>query len=123
MTAPFEVDFSTLPLALRYKLLTDAELLRVNLDAYKPIARLFGNLYARLGEKLVLKRQRVGGRERCRRGGRSRRDEVLIHEWIAQVVEPLSTRRKGRRLKFAAHEMKKKVTSDGFAGGLWWCKS
>ena len=27
------------------------------LDAYKPIARLFGNLYARLGEKFVLKRQ------------------------------------------------------------------
>jgi len=26
----------------------DAERLRVNLDAYKPIARLFGNLYARL---------------------------------------------------------------------------
>jgi hypothetical protein len=35
----------------------DAERLRVNLDAYKPIARLFGNLYARLGEKFVLKRQ------------------------------------------------------------------
>jgi hypothetical protein len=29
----------------------DAERLRVNLDAYKPIARLFGNPYARLGEK------------------------------------------------------------------------
>jgi hypothetical protein len=72
-------------------------------------ARLFGNLYARLGEKFVLKRQilyRVGGRERCRRGGRLRRDEVLIPEWVAQVVEALSTRRKGRRLKFAAHEMK-----------------
>jgi hypothetical protein len=114
MTAPFEVDFSTLPLNLRYKLLAalvvprpialvttvgkdgvvnaapfsffnvfsedpalvvlglqprpdgtpkdtlkhiretgiiDAERLRVNLDAYKPIARLFGNPYARLGEK------------------------------------------------------------------------
>jgi flavin reductase (DIM6/NTAB) family NADH-FMN oxidoreductase RutF len=35
----------------------DPERLRVNLDAYKPIARLFGNLYARLGEKFVLKRQ------------------------------------------------------------------
>jgi hypothetical protein len=35
----------------------DAERLRSNLDAYEPIARLFGNLYARLGEKLVLKRQ------------------------------------------------------------------
>lgn len=35
----------------------DAEQLRVNIDAYKPIARLFGNLYARLGKKFVLKRQ------------------------------------------------------------------
>jgi hypothetical protein len=35
----------------------DAERLRLNLDAYEPIARLFGNLYARLGEKFVLKRQ------------------------------------------------------------------
>jgi flavin reductase (DIM6/NTAB) family NADH-FMN oxidoreductase RutF len=35
----------------------DPERFRVNLDAYKPIARLFGNLYAHLGEKFVLKRQ------------------------------------------------------------------
>lgn len=35
----------------------DPERLRVNLDAYKPVARLFGNLYARLGEKFALKRQ------------------------------------------------------------------
>jgi len=35
----------------------DPERLYVNLDAYKPVARLFGNLYARLGEKFVLKRQ------------------------------------------------------------------
>jgi hypothetical protein len=35
----------------------DPKRLRVNLDAYKPVARLFGNLYARLGEKLALKRQ------------------------------------------------------------------
>jgi hypothetical protein len=63
----------------------------------------------RLGEKFVLKRQSFTeweAKERCRRGGRSRRDEVLIPERIAQVVEALSTRRKGRRLKFAAHEMK-----------------
>ena len=49
---------------------------------------------------------RAGGRERCRRGSRSRRDEVLIPERIAQVVEALSTRLRERRLKFAAHEMK-----------------
>lgn len=35
----------------------DAQRLRVNLDAYKPIGRLFGNLYARLGEKFQLKRR------------------------------------------------------------------
>jgi len=35
----------------------DPERFRVNLDAYKPIARLFGNLYAHLGEKFVLKPQ------------------------------------------------------------------
>lgn len=35
----------------------DQERLHVNLDAYKPVARLFGNLYARLGEKFALKRQ------------------------------------------------------------------
>jgi hypothetical protein len=35
----------------------DRERLRVNLDAYKPVARLFGNLDARLGEKFTLKRQ------------------------------------------------------------------
>jgi flavin reductase (DIM6/NTAB) family NADH-FMN oxidoreductase RutF len=35
----------------------DTERLRVNLDAYKPVARLFGDLYARLGEKFELKRQ------------------------------------------------------------------
>ena len=29
----------------------------MNLDAYKPVARLFGDLYARLGEKFALKRQ------------------------------------------------------------------
>jgi flavin reductase (DIM6/NTAB) family NADH-FMN oxidoreductase RutF len=75
----------------------DAERLRVNLDAYKPIARLFGNLYARLGEKIRAQAPilyRMGRREWRRRGGRSRRDEAL------------STRCKGRRLKFAAHEMK-----------------
>jgi flavin reductase (DIM6/NTAB) family NADH-FMN oxidoreductase RutF len=37
--------------------IVDRERLRVNLDAYKPVARLFGNLYARLGEKFSLKRQ------------------------------------------------------------------
>jgi flavin reductase (DIM6/NTAB) family NADH-FMN oxidoreductase RutF len=35
----------------------DPERLHVNLDAYKPVARLFGNLYARLGEIFELKRQ------------------------------------------------------------------
>ncbi len=35
----------------------DPARLHVNLDAYKPVARLFGNLYARLGEKFALKRQ------------------------------------------------------------------
>jgi hypothetical protein len=35
----------------------DPARLHVNLDAYKPLARLFGNLYARLGEKFALKRQ------------------------------------------------------------------
>jgi flavin reductase (DIM6/NTAB) family NADH-FMN oxidoreductase RutF len=35
----------------------DPEKLYVNLDAYKPVARLFGNLYARLGEKFSLTRQ------------------------------------------------------------------
>lgn len=35
----------------------DPERLHVNLDAYKPVARLFGNLYARLGEKFELKRR------------------------------------------------------------------
>ena len=29
----------------------------VNLEAYKPVARLSGNLYARLGEKFTLVRQ------------------------------------------------------------------
>jgi flavin reductase (DIM6/NTAB) family NADH-FMN oxidoreductase RutF len=37
--------------------IVDPERLHVNLDAYKPVARLFGNLYARLGEKFELKRQ------------------------------------------------------------------
>jgi flavin reductase (DIM6/NTAB) family NADH-FMN oxidoreductase RutF len=37
--------------------IVDPERLHVNLDAYKPVARLFGNLYARLGEKFALKRQ------------------------------------------------------------------
>jgi flavin reductase (DIM6/NTAB) family NADH-FMN oxidoreductase RutF len=35
----------------------DPERLHVNLDAYKPIARLYGDLYAHLGEKFALKRQ------------------------------------------------------------------
>jgi flavin reductase (DIM6/NTAB) family NADH-FMN oxidoreductase RutF len=35
----------------------DPERLRVNLDAYEPVARLFGNLHARLGEKFTLKLQ------------------------------------------------------------------
>lgn len=35
----------------------DSERLHVDLNAYKPIARLFGNFYARLGEKFALKRQ------------------------------------------------------------------
>jgi flavin reductase (DIM6/NTAB) family NADH-FMN oxidoreductase RutF len=35
----------------------DPERLRVNLDAYKPVTRLFGNLHARLGEKFTLKLQ------------------------------------------------------------------
>jgi flavin reductase (DIM6/NTAB) family NADH-FMN oxidoreductase RutF len=35
----------------------DPERLYVNLDAYKPVARLSGNLYARLGEKFEMKRQ------------------------------------------------------------------
>jgi flavin reductase (DIM6/NTAB) family NADH-FMN oxidoreductase RutF len=35
----------------------DPERLHVNLDAYRPVARLFGNLYARLGEKFALKRR------------------------------------------------------------------
>jgi flavin reductase (DIM6/NTAB) family NADH-FMN oxidoreductase RutF len=35
----------------------DPERHYVNLDVYKPIARLFGDLYARLGEKFVLERQ------------------------------------------------------------------
>ncbi len=33
------------------------EQLHVNLDVYKPVARLFGHLYARLGEKFELKRR------------------------------------------------------------------
>jgi flavin reductase (DIM6/NTAB) family NADH-FMN oxidoreductase RutF len=37
--------------------IVNAERLHVNLDAYKPVARLFGNLYARLGEVFELKRQ------------------------------------------------------------------
>jgi flavin reductase (DIM6/NTAB) family NADH-FMN oxidoreductase RutF len=37
--------------------IVDAERLHVNLAAYKPVARLFGNLYARLGEVFELKRQ------------------------------------------------------------------
>jgi flavin reductase (DIM6/NTAB) family NADH-FMN oxidoreductase RutF len=37
--------------------IVDAERLHVNLDVYKPVARLFGNLYARLGEVFELKRQ------------------------------------------------------------------
>jgi flavin reductase (DIM6/NTAB) family NADH-FMN oxidoreductase RutF len=35
----------------------DPERHYVNLDVYKPIARMFGDLYARLGEKFELKRQ------------------------------------------------------------------
>jgi flavin reductase (DIM6/NTAB) family NADH-FMN oxidoreductase RutF len=35
----------------------DPERLHVNLDTYRPVARLFGDLYARLGEKFALKRQ------------------------------------------------------------------
>ena len=62
----------------------------------------------RLGEKFVLKRQSFteweaeNGVDAAADGAG---DEVLIPEW-SQVVEALSTRRKGRRLKFAAHEMK-----------------
>jgi flavin reductase (DIM6/NTAB) family NADH-FMN oxidoreductase RutF len=37
--------------------IVDPERLHVNLDVYKPVARLFGNLYARLGEIFELKRQ------------------------------------------------------------------
>jgi flavin reductase (DIM6/NTAB) family NADH-FMN oxidoreductase RutF len=37
--------------------IVDPDRLHVNLDAYKPVARLFGNLYARLGETFELKRQ------------------------------------------------------------------
>jgi hypothetical protein len=44
-----------------------------------------------LSEKIVLKPMRV---------------HVKVPEWIAQVVEALSARRNGRRLKFAAYEMK-----------------
>jgi flavin reductase (DIM6/NTAB) family NADH-FMN oxidoreductase RutF len=35
----------------------DPARLRVNLEAYRPVARLFGNLYARVGEKFALRRQ------------------------------------------------------------------
>jgi len=45
----------------------DAERLYVNLDAYKPVARLFGNLYARLGEKFTLKRQSYAEWQACNR--------------------------------------------------------
>jgi flavin reductase (DIM6/NTAB) family NADH-FMN oxidoreductase RutF len=55
----------------------DPERLRVNLDAYKPVARLFGNL----GEKFALKRQSFA-EWRAENGvdaaGRSRRAELLI---------------------------------------------
>jgi flavin reductase (DIM6/NTAB) family NADH-FMN oxidoreductase RutF len=37
--------------------IVDPERLHVDLDVYKPVARLFGNLYARLGEKFALERQ------------------------------------------------------------------
>jgi flavin reductase (DIM6/NTAB) family NADH-FMN oxidoreductase RutF len=37
--------------------IVNAERLHVNLAAYKPVARLFGNLYARMGEVFELKRQ------------------------------------------------------------------
>ncbi len=37
--------------------IVDPERMYVSLDAYKPVARLFGNLYAKLGEKFSLVRQ------------------------------------------------------------------
>lgn len=37
--------------------LVDPRTLRVDVDAYKPVARLFGNWYARLGERFLLERQ------------------------------------------------------------------
>ena len=37
--------------------LVDPDRMYVDLDAYKPVARLFGNLYAKLGEKFSLTRQ------------------------------------------------------------------
>lgn len=37
--------------------IVDAEKMYVDLNAYKPVARLFGNLYAKLGEKFELRRE------------------------------------------------------------------
>jgi flavin reductase (DIM6/NTAB) family NADH-FMN oxidoreductase RutF len=37
--------------------IVDPERLHVNLDLYRPVARLFGDLYARLGERFELKRR------------------------------------------------------------------
>lgn len=37
--------------------IVDPERLYVNIEAYKPVSRLFGSLYARLGEKFSLKRR------------------------------------------------------------------
>jgi flavin reductase (DIM6/NTAB) family NADH-FMN oxidoreductase RutF len=70
----------------------DPERLRVNLDAYKPVARLFGNL----GEKFALKRQSFA-EWRAENGvdaaGRSRRAELLI---------PASRRRGRGRITYSS---------------------
>jgi hypothetical protein len=59
----------------------------VNLDAYKPVARLFGNFYARLGEKFVLKRQSFAEWQADLSGDASRRDENLIASKSPEISE------------------------------------
>ena len=56
----------------------DPERLRVNFDAYKPVARLFGNFYARLGEKFALKRQTFAEWQADTGADAPRQDESLI---------------------------------------------
>jgi len=56
----------------------DPERLRVNFEAYKPVARLFGNFYARLGEKFVLKRQSFAEWQADAGANAPRQDESLI---------------------------------------------